>query len=150
MPPSPLTRYSVSVKGVIVRDGKVLLLLNERDEWELPGGRLEVGEQPEDCVVREIREETGWQTSVAMILDSWVYHIGSGPGVLIVTYGCTVAGVSAPVLSHEHRRLGLFAESEVPHLAMPDGYKRSIAAWYRHLRAGDLASAQREPEPRLG
>lgn len=33
--------YPVSIKGVVVRDGRVLLLKNERDEWELPGGRIE-------------------------------------------------------------------------------------------------------------
>ena len=36
--------YPISVKGVVVRAGRVLLLKNERDEWELPGGRLEAGE----------------------------------------------------------------------------------------------------------
>jgi 8-oxo-dGTP pyrophosphatase MutT (NUDIX family) len=137
MPYAPI-RFSVSVKGVLVRDGRVLLLMNERDEWELPGGRLEVGEQPEACVVREIREETGWDTSVATILDSWVYG-ESAPGVVIITYGCTVVGDSAPVLSHEHRQIGLFTERAVTDLPMPDGYKRSIAAWYRLLRTEDPA-----------
>ncbi len=49
-------RFPVSVKGVTVQDGRVLLLENKRAEWELPGGKLELGE---DCVVREIGEETG-------------------------------------------------------------------------------------------
>jgi 8-oxo-dGTP pyrophosphatase MutT (NUDIX family) len=45
--------YPVSVKGVVVRDDRVLLLRNERDEWELPGGKLELGEEPPACVARE-------------------------------------------------------------------------------------------------
>ena len=48
--------FPVSVKGVAVQDGKVLLLENERNEWELPGGKLELGEDPPGCVVREIGE----------------------------------------------------------------------------------------------
>ncbi len=52
--------FPVSVKGVVIRDGRVLLLRNERDEWELPGGKLELGEDPESCVAREITEEVGW------------------------------------------------------------------------------------------
>jgi ADP-ribose pyrophosphatase YjhB (NUDIX family) len=48
--------YPVSVKGVTARDGRILLLRNDRGEWELPGGRLETGETPEQCVVREIAD----------------------------------------------------------------------------------------------
>ena len=41
-PVVPATRtFPVSVKGVAVQAGKVLLLENERAEWELPGGKLE-------------------------------------------------------------------------------------------------------------
>jgi 8-oxo-dGTP pyrophosphatase MutT (NUDIX family) len=40
--------YPVSVKGVAVSDGLVLLLRDERDEWDLPGGKLELGEGPAD------------------------------------------------------------------------------------------------------
>jgi hypothetical protein len=45
--------FPVSIKGVVLRAGRVLLLRNDRDVWELPGGRPEVGETPEQCVVRE-------------------------------------------------------------------------------------------------
>ena len=52
--------YPVSVKGVLLTpDGDVVLLLNERDEWELPGGRIELGESSTECLAREIREELG-------------------------------------------------------------------------------------------
>jgi 8-oxo-dGTP pyrophosphatase MutT (NUDIX family) len=57
------SRFPVSVKGVAVQDGRVLLPENERAEWELPGGKLEPGEDPADCVVREISEESGWFTA---------------------------------------------------------------------------------------
>lgn len=61
--------FAVSVKGVAVQDGKVLLLENERIEWELPGGKLERGEDPIDCVVREISEETSWDVTAGPLLD---------------------------------------------------------------------------------
>jgi 8-oxo-dGTP pyrophosphatase MutT (NUDIX family) len=50
----PTRTFPVSIKGVVVQAGRVLLLHNERDEWELPGGKLELGEGPAACVVREI------------------------------------------------------------------------------------------------
>ena len=60
--------YQISVKGVVVRNGQVLLLRNERQEWELPGGRLELGETPPQCVARELTEETGWIVDTGPIL----------------------------------------------------------------------------------
>lgn len=132
-PPS----YQVSVKGVVLQAGRVLVLHNERDEWELPGGRLEADETPEQCVAREIAEETGWRVRTGPILDCWLYHIDQvDRRVLIVTYGCALdAGQDAvaPVVSHEHKQVGLFPREEVEDLPMPAGYKRSIAAWFAYL-----------------
>lgn len=125
--------FPVSVKGVAVQDGKVLLLENERLEWELPGGKLELGEDPADCVVREIHEEVGWDVTVGPIVDCWQYHIREGRDVVIVTYGCHVQTTAAPVVSSEHKCAGLFTRDEVPALVMPAGYKRSVAAWFARL-----------------
>jgi 8-oxo-dGTP pyrophosphatase MutT (NUDIX family) len=127
--------FPVSVKGVAVQDGKVLLLENERNEWELPGGKLELGEDPPGCVVREIGEETGWQVTAGPVLDCWQYHIRPGSDVVIVTYGCHVHSTGPPVVSHEHTKAGLFVPGEVPGLAMPDGYKRSITDWFARLNS---------------
>jgi 8-oxo-dGTP pyrophosphatase MutT (NUDIX family) len=122
--------FPVSVKGVAVQEGRVLLLENERAEWELPGGKLELGEDPADCVVREISEEAGWQVTAGPLLDCWQYHIRPGADVVIVTYGCYVRSADPPVISNEHKRAGLFTVDQVPELVMPEGYKRSVAAWF--------------------
>ena len=136
--PSDLAAHAfpVSVKGVAVQGGKVLLLENERNEWELPGGKLERGEDPVDCVVREIGEETSWQVTAGPLLDCWQYHIREGIDVVIVTYGCRVWSTDPPVVSNEHKRAGLFTPGKVPELAMPDGYKRSITEWFARLDSG--------------
>jgi 8-oxo-dGTP pyrophosphatase MutT (NUDIX family) len=125
--------FPVSIKGVCVRDGQVLLLRNERDEWELPGGKLELGEDAAECVRREITEETGWTVTVGPILDAWQYHIRDDVDVLIVTYGCFVDQNPPVQVSSEHTEARLFGHAEVGALRMPSGYRRSIDDWYTRL-----------------
>jgi 8-oxo-dGTP pyrophosphatase MutT (NUDIX family) len=129
--------FPVSVKGVLIRDGRVLLLKNEREEWELPGGKLELGEEPPVCVAREITEETGLPVTTGPILDAWQYHIREGRDVLIVTYGCHPEGSQSPTLSNEHKEVGFFTQAEVGDLDMPAGYKHSIQSWFARLAAAD-------------
>lgn len=132
MPPSDgrAPRFPVSVKAVVALEGRVALLKNERDEWELPGGKLEPGEQPCDTVIREISEELGVDTNNPEILDSWVYEIGQPPHqveVLIVTHTVqSTARCDDCVVSHEHKELRFFAFSELEGLNLPSGYLNSI------------------------
>ena len=57
------------------RDGKYLMLHRtakavdeNKDKWIGVGGKFEEGESPEDCLLREVREETG------LTLTSWAYR----------------------------------------------------------------------------
>ena len=126
-------RFPVSVKGVVFQDANVVLLKNEREEWELPGGKLELGESPEGCVVREIEEELGLCVRIGPVLDTWVYHIHEGIDVLIITYGCYSHAFFKVKYSREHTGVGTFSLDEVRTLTMPEGYKKSIRAWSASL-----------------
>jgi len=53
----------VGVGGVVVRDGRVLLIRRGKQplygRWVVPGGTVELGESLGQALVREMREETG-------------------------------------------------------------------------------------------
>jgi mutator protein MutT len=117
----------ISIKGIIIYDNKVLLLKNERNEWELPGGRLEPDETPEQCVIREIKEELNIFCSVKKLVDVWVYKVFSDRNVFIVTYLCECLGRPQIVISDEYMDYKWLDISKMESINMPYGYKRSIS-----------------------
>ncbi len=121
--------FPVSVKAVLFEAERVVLLENERAEWELPGGRLEAGEDPPACLVREVAEELGIAVAVDRILDSWVYEVVPGREVMILSYGVRRADRLPLRVSPEHRRFGLFALDKLDAVHVAEGYRRAIRAW---------------------
>ena len=105
----------VGVKGALFRDGR-LLLLQRRDDlrfapglWDLPGGGVEVGAGLEGTLVREFREETGFNVRVGRILHAGIARSRSTSGTsllsVIVYYACSTRARGAPQLdSEEHTR----------------------------------------------
>ncbi len=128
--------FPVSIKGVLFQRGSVVLLENGRAEWELPGGRLELGETPEACLAREIAEELACVVDIGPLLDCWTYEVLPGRVVLVVTYGVTRVDGGDLRHSDEHKALGLFPVDQIAGLALPAGYRRAIQLWAGHPTRG--------------
>lgn len=122
----------MSVKGVVRAGDQVLLAYNDRDEWELLGGRLELDETPEETVAREVFEESGITATPGRLLTSWVQPVDplGSKRVLIVCFDCPVASAEPPVTSDEHRSVRWWPRSELPGITLPVGYRRAIDAAY--------------------
>jgi 8-oxo-dGTP diphosphatase len=78
--------------AVIVHNGKILLTKRKADVpypllWEFPGGKVEPGEDPRDCIVREIREELAIEVAVTGIYEV-VYYKYPERAVLVLAYRC--------------------------------------------------------------
>lgn len=106
-----------------------MLVHNDRGEWELPGGRLEDGESPQECVIRELREEAGVVTHVEQVVDTWVYEVLPGQKVLVVTFGCSADRPLEPARSAEHDDIGVFPTDSLDQIVIPEGYRTSIRSW---------------------
>lgn len=56
---------------VIVQDDKILLLHRntpKREHWEIPGGKIDEGEDPETAAIREVIEELGIEVVIQKLL----------------------------------------------------------------------------------
>ncbi len=78
-----------AMKALIVRDGKFLALeleIGRKKLWDLPGGKVEDGEEPMQTLLREVKEETALDVSVGNPVG--IYHfLRKTDGLLAV---CTV------------------------------------------------------------
>lgn len=83
---------TLSCKAVAVEDGMIWLRQNERGDWELPGGRLDESEQPEQTIRRELEEELGAEIENLRLIDMaiWQKDFGTNTHVGIVTFYCDI------------------------------------------------------------
>ena len=66
------------IAAIIVNDGKVLITQRKPtdrfpNKWEFPGGTIEDGETPEECLKRELKEELDIDVDVGEYLGESVY-----------------------------------------------------------------------------
>jgi len=105
------------VGAAIVRAGRVLATRRTRPpeaagRWELPGGKVEPGEEPEQALVREVREELGCTVGVTGTLTG---EQQIRPGVsLRVLLAELVDGEPIP---HEHDALRWLGSEELKDVA---------------------------------
>jgi 8-oxo-dGTP diphosphatase len=66
--------------GVVVRPDGLLAVVHRprQDDWTLPKGKLEAGEDDATAATREVEEETGWRAEITGDLGSVEYTLPDG------------------------------------------------------------------------
>jgi len=133
----------VDVRGVVFREDKLLLVRERSDgKWTLPGGWADVCASPAENVVREIQEESGFETRAARILA--VYDRSKHPHeppfafhVYKIYMLCTITGGKERV-SSETDSVGFFGELEIPELSVTRVTMAQIRRMFEHHRNPEL------------
>ncbi len=79
----------IAQKAIIEHEGKILITRDSRDDvtWELPGGRLNVGEEPALGLARELKEELGIDFLIKEILYAQQFiHTISKTNTVVLIY----------------------------------------------------------------
>jgi ADP-ribose pyrophosphatase YjhB (NUDIX family) len=128
----------VDVRAAIFR-GTEILLVREREDgcWTLPGGWADIGESPSEAAVREVREESGYETRAVKLLALYDRNRHGHPPIPFhaykVFFRCELVG-GAPAHSSETSGVGWFAEDRLPALSLTRVTGAQIHRLFEHSR----------------
>jgi mutator protein MutT len=110
-------------------EGHVLLChRTDLEAWNLPGGRVEVGETPWQAVVREVEEEVGLVVEATELVG--IYSVPSRAD-LVFTFRCSKFS-GEPRLSNEANQIAWFAPSVLPFSTLRRHVERIHDALVKH------------------
>jgi ADP-ribose pyrophosphatase YjhB (NUDIX family) len=128
----------VDLRAVVFREEKILLVREREDGgWSLPGGWADVEESPADGTVREVREESGYETRAVKLLAVYDRNRHGHPPIPFHAYKlfflCELLGGTA-AHSNETDGVDWFDEEGLPPLSMSRVTAAQIHRFFEHLR----------------
>ena len=122
-----MDNFRIAVKAFIAQNNKVLLLKRRTNDshkpntWDIPGGRLAIGENPFDGLMRETKEETNLEIEIVMPIDVHHFTRDDNQKITMIIFLCKPRTENI-ILSEEHqeyRWLDLEKGSEFPDWLRP-------------------------------
>ncbi len=132
----------VDVRGVVFNEDAILLVRERADgKWTLPGGWVDVNESPSESVVREVFEESGYQTKALKLLACYDRNRHPHPPhpyhVYKLFFHCEILGGS-PSTSYETDGVDFFKQDAIPELSTGRVTSAQIDRFFEFLRSPDL------------
>ncbi|WP_111672358.1 (deoxy)nucleoside triphosphate pyrophosphohydrolase [Algoriphagus litoralis] len=92
--------------AIIFHQGKVLAAkrsetMDLAGKWEFPGGKIEAGESPEACLIREIQEELAVKIQVVQALPSSDYVYSDEKTIRLIPFLAQLKSFDFHLLEHE-------------------------------------------------
>jgi len=132
----------IDVRGAVFHENHLLFVREKSDGlWTLPGGWADVGESPAEAVIREIWEESGFETQVCKLVALYDRNKHEHPPMLFHAYKafflCDLVGGSASP-SLETSEVAFFGQEELPQLSIARVTVRQIARLFVHHTQREL------------
>jgi ADP-ribose pyrophosphatase YjhB (NUDIX family) len=127
----------VDVRAAVFRDGRLLLVREKEDGcWTLPGGWADIGDSPSTAVVREVKEESGYDVKARKLLALLDRNLHGHPPIPYHAYKlfflCDIVGGNARA-EQETDAVGFFASDEIPPLSLTRVTPVQIARLFEHF-----------------
>jgi len=124
----------VAAAALIDVDGRVLICQRPEGKqlaglWEFPGGKVEPGETPEGCLIRELEEELGIQVAKACLAPFvFASHEYESFHLLMPLYLCRKW--EGQVVNREHKAMAWVKPNKLSDYPMPPA-DEPLVAWLR-------------------
>lgn len=118
-----------------------LILIGQRPEthtlaglWEFPGGKIELGESPEEALARELNEELGIEAEISELRIACTHSYGD-VGIIILFYEVLFwKGEPRPV---HHSQIEWIKPSELANRKIPDANRKNLKRIFKALNLVD-------------
>ncbi|MFM2381309.1 MAG: hypothetical protein RLZZ76_76 [Candidatus Parcubacteria bacterium] len=129
----------IAQKAILVKGDKVLLVRDPREAeeiWEIPGGRMNKGEEPRTGLGRELMEELGVSCDIHEVIHlEQFFQKNEGSEAFVIVYRATLLDENAPFTFEdrevcEHKWVG---KGEWETLKLFPEYKRALETYFNTL-----------------
>jgi 8-oxo-dGTP diphosphatase len=124
-----------SIAGLALREGRYFLAKRKPGgdlglKWELPGGKLEEGESPQQAMVREWDEELELNVETGSLLATGNFT-HNGKAFLLEMYEVSFSG--DPAALHEHTEWGWFLPEEINGLDLAESDRIVLSSYIKEI-----------------